>query len=71
MKIQKMLWTLAVVLAATFTLLRLTGGLAWSWWWVLAPVIVPVGLVFAGGFLIVLACVIVSLAGGEIKVRGR
>lgn len=31
-----------VLLTITFIVLRLCGVIAWSWWWVLAPVWIPV-----------------------------
>lgn len=36
------------LLGVLFVGLKLTGYIAWSWWWVLAPFWVPVALVFAG-----------------------
>jgi len=30
-----------------FMTLKLTGDIAWSWWWVTAPLWIPVGLVLA------------------------
>lgn len=29
------------VLAIVFIILKLTGNIGWSWWWVLAPVWIP------------------------------
>jgi len=34
-------------LAIAFIVLRLCGVIAWSWWWVLAPLWAPVALVLA------------------------
>jgi hypothetical protein len=31
------------VLAIVFSILKLTGVLRWSWWWVLSPVWIPAG----------------------------
>lgn len=44
------------VLLALFVLLKLTGAVAWSWWWVLAPLwiaalVVLAGITFAFAFL--------------------
>lgn len=36
------------LLGVLFVGLKLTGYIAWSWWWVLAPFWMPVALVFAG-----------------------
>lgn len=33
------------LLAIVFIVLKLTGYIAWSWWWVLAPIWIPVILV--------------------------
>mgnify|MGYP003398215424 FL=1 len=37
----------AGLLAILFIALKLTGHIAWSWWWVLAPIWTPVALIFA------------------------
>lgn len=37
------------LLAIVFITLKLCGVIAWSWWWVLAPVWVPVALLVAIG----------------------
>ena len=39
-------WPLLLgLLTLIFVLLKLTHVISWSWWWVLSPVIVPVGFV--------------------------
>jgi len=35
------------LLAIVFTVLKLTGYIAWSWWWVLSPLWIPFVLVLA------------------------
>ena len=35
------------LLGVAFVVLKLTGHIDWSWWWVLAPFWVPVALVVA------------------------
>lgn len=35
------------VLTLIFITLKLTGHIAWSWWWVLAPFWIPVVIVLA------------------------
>lgn len=35
------------VMAVVFIVLKLTGVIAWSWWWVLSPLWIPV-LIIAG-----------------------
>lgn len=47
------------LLAIAFIVLKLTGVITWSWWWVLAPLWIP--------FLIVLGIVILALTGFFIK----
>lgn len=42
------------LLGVAFVVLKLTGVIHWSWWWVTAP--------FWGGFAIVLAILLVSVA---------
>jgi hypothetical protein len=45
--------SLGTVLFIVFLILKLTGTITWSWWWVTAPLWIPIGvvivfLVFAG-----------------------
>lgn len=40
------------LLTIVFLVLKLTGVIAWSWWWVFAPIWIPFGL-----FLVVLAII--------------
>jgi hypothetical protein len=49
------------ILALIFITLKLTGHIAWSWWWVLAPLWGP----------IVLAVVIAGLVGGIAAVKAN
>lgn len=51
---------LAVVVFIIFLILKLTGVIAWSWWWVTSPlwigfllgiVLLAIGCVMAGGLL--------------------
>lgn len=37
--------SLPTLLAAIFITLKLIGYIAWSWWWVLAPLWIPVALI--------------------------
>lgn len=46
------------LLTIVFIVLKLTGYIAWSWWWVLAPLWIPVTIVLGiigVGVLVVLA----------------
>ena len=50
------------VLFTVFLMLKLTGVIAWSWWWITAPLWVPLAIVLG----IILAVFILSnLAEGE------
>jgi hypothetical protein len=35
---------LATVIGIVFIILKLVGVIAWSWWWVLSPFWIPLGL---------------------------
>ena len=35
------------VLTVAFIVLKLTGFIDWSWWWVLSPMLIVIGLVVA------------------------
>jgi len=37
---------LGTILAIVFTVLKLTGNINWSWWWVLSPLWIPLLLLF-------------------------
>lgn len=39
-------------LALIFIVLKLTGVINWSWWWVLAPIWIPIALIL--GFIVIL-----------------
>jgi len=47
------------VLLVLFIALKLTGVIAWSWWWVLSPLWIPVALVLA--FFLVIGIIAMSL----------
>jgi hypothetical protein len=51
------------LLFVVFLVLKLTGNIDWSWWWVTSPIWIPVALVF-GLFLIVLLSLILLLTFG-------
>jgi hypothetical protein len=50
------------LLAIVFITLKLTGYIDWSWWWVLAPLWIPIVIVF------VILALILAL-GGKVKQR--
>jgi membrane protein YdbS with pleckstrin-like domain len=35
---------LSTVLTIIFVVLKLVGVIAWSWWWVLSPILIDIGL---------------------------
>ena len=44
----------------TFLVLKLCGVISWSWWWVTAPLWLPVTAVLTICLLIILVCAIIS-----------
>jgi hypothetical protein len=55
------------ILTLIFITLKLTHFINWSWWWVLAPMWVPVAF-----FLFVLLMIMIGVAlGGKLTVRKR
>ena len=36
---------IASILAIVFVVLKLTNNIPWSWWWVLSPLWIPLGLI--------------------------
>ena len=57
----------AGLLAIVFTTLKLTGYVAWSWWWVLSPLWIPLALVLT----ILLFVLIVGMATESLKIKRR
>lgn len=51
--------SLGTVLFIVFLVLKLTGTITWSWWWVTAPLWIPVAIVVA--FLIISGLIIFLL----------
>ena len=52
------------VLFVTFLVLKLTGVISWSWWWVTAPLWIPVALVV--GILL-----LVAIIGGIVAILSK
>ena len=48
--------TLTGALLLTFIILRLTGVIAWSWWWVLSPLWIWAILTF----IVIVVCIIIQ-----------
>jgi polyferredoxin len=38
------LWSLGLVVAIIFFVLKITGVVGWSWWWILSPLLFALGL---------------------------
>lgn len=58
--------SLPTALFITFLVLKLTNTIDWSWWWITAPLWIPVGLVIVVVlFLLVLAFIGLALGGGD------
>lgn len=49
------------LLTILFIGLKLTGYIDWDWWWVLAPLWIPIALVVAGGIIYILVYVLLHL----------
>lgn len=57
---------LPTVLGVAFIVLKLTGVIAWSWWWVLAPFWIPVAIL-----LLVLIAIHLSSRAAKIPRHGK
>ena len=51
------------VLFIIFLILKLTGNIDWSWWWVTSPLWIPI-LVFIGLVFVFIGVILVALAFG-------
>lgn len=62
------------VLFIIFLILKLTGNIDWSWWWVTSPLWIPI-LVFIGLVIIFIGVILVALAFGtsmeDIKLKSK
>ena len=47
------------ILLIVFVILKLVGTIDWSWWWVLSPILIPIGLLIV--VLIVLGIISVII----------
>lgn len=45
--------TFGDLLLAAFIVLKLTGVIDWSWWWVLSPLWIPIVLMLVGMLIVV------------------
>lgn len=53
-----------VVMAITFAILKITGVIAWSWWWVASPVLIPFALAVA---VVIIALVLAGYYSKQLK----
>lgn len=51
------------LLLVLFVGLKLTGYIDWSWWWVLSPILIPLGLVGAFVLIFLILHVVAFLLG--------
>ena len=45
---------LGTILAIVFPVLKLCGVISWSWWWVFAPIWIPIGIAIIAGVAIII-----------------
>jgi hypothetical protein len=50
--------SLSGLLTIVFVVLKLTGVISWSWWWVFSPLLISAGLAVLAVLVVVLAAVI-------------
>ena len=48
------------IIFMVFVTLKLSGGITWSWWWVLSPMLVMLAVCIIAGILFVGACLLTS-----------
>ena len=56
---------LTVLLTVVFVVLKLCGVIAWSWWWVFAPIWIPLAIVLGIWLIIGLIGLIALIASKE------
>lgn len=39
---------IGTILFLIFMILKLCGVITWSWWWITAPIWIPIAIIFAG-----------------------
>lgn len=47
-------WPISLILTFIFVTLKLVGEITWSWWWVFAPIWIPIALVLFGLLIFVI-----------------
>lgn len=48
------------LLTIAFIVLKLTGYIDWSWWWVVSPIWIPIVLIIAVYLICAIICAIIS-----------
>lgn len=48
-----------------FLVLKLAGVIAWSWWWVTAPLWMPLALLLGGMMFLAAGAIVVLICGGK------
>lgn len=56
------------ILTLIFITLKLTGHIAWSWWWVLSPLWIPLAIILGIGIIVV---IIAMITGANITAKKR
>lgn len=56
---------LPTILFVVFLVLKLTGNIDWSWWWVTSPLWIPVAFAVTILVLAIIIAVIVGMFGGK------
>ena len=47
---ENILESISITLTLIFVILKLTNHINWSWWWVLSPLLINLGLIILGIF---------------------
>ena len=54
--------TFGGLLTIAFTILKLTGYINWSWWWVLSPLWIEAAL---GILVVIIICIVLAIKRGD------
>lgn len=57
------------ILFIVFLVLKLTGNIDWSWWWVTSPIWIPFALVFGIIVIVLFIFLIAIIFGADIKIE--
>ena len=60
---------LPAILFIVFLVLKLTGNIDWSWWWVTSPIWIPFALVFGIIAIVLFIFLIAIIFGADIKIE--